>query len=49
MPYKQSGEWVLVKKGGRWVRLKHHDSPGQAAAHARALNANVTHKKRRAK
>lgn len=45
MPYKTSGSWVMVKKGGKWKRLKQHPSKAKATAHARALNANVKHKK----
>lgn len=44
MPYKATGKTVLIKRGGRWVVLKRHQSEAAARRHARALNANVRHK-----
>ena len=41
MPYKSSGVWVYVKRGGKWVRHKKHKTKAEAKAHAAALNANV--------
>lgn len=41
MPYKLQGSSVMVKRGGRWVLLKKHKTRTQAAAHLRALKANV--------
>ena len=45
MPYKlsESGKTVLVKRGGKWVALKRHESKGKARAHLAALNKNVRH------
>ena len=45
MPYKNTGQWVMVKKKGRWRKFKKHPSSSKAARHARALNANVRHKR----
>jgi hypothetical protein len=39
MPYKATGKWVLVKRKGRWVRLRQMVSEAAAKAHAAALNA----------
>jgi hypothetical protein len=39
MPYKATGKSVLVKKRGRWVRLRQMVSEAAAKAHAAALNA----------
>lgn len=47
MPYKPSGPWVLVKRGGKWKRLKRHPTPEKARRHAAALNAKVTNKERK--
>lgn len=47
MPYKASGRVVLVKRGGRWVRFKVHDTEAAAERHARALNANMDEEQRR--
>lgn len=44
MPYKASGNYVMVKRGGRWVQLKKHPNPDAARRHARALDAHVKHK-----
>jgi hypothetical protein len=44
MPYIAKGLWVMVKRGGRWVRLKKHSTPQKAKAHASALNINVSAK-----
>ena len=44
MPYKASGKWVMVKKGGRWVKYRRAASADVARRQARALNANVKHK-----
>ena len=43
MPYKASGKFVMVRRGGKWVVLKKHPSDQAANAHAAALNANVGH------
>lgn len=44
MPYKAKSNWVLVKKAGRWVKFKKHETPKKAKAHATALNTNIRHK-----
>lgn len=41
MPYKLSGNRVMVERGGKWVLLKAHPSRKKALAHLRALYANV--------
>jgi hypothetical protein len=43
MPYKldKTGTKVMVNRGKAWVVLKDHGDHGKAAAHLRALMANV--------
>jgi hypothetical protein len=43
MPYKASGNWVYVKKSGKWKRHKRHPNALAANKHVRALNAWVGH------
>ena len=47
MPYKSSGKWVMIKRGGKWVRFKEHKTVKDASAHAAALNINVGHSGKR--
>ena len=44
MPYKLSGNRVMVKRGRKWVVLKKHRSARAALRHLRALQKNVEHK-----
>jgi len=44
MPYRASGEWVMVKRAGRWVRFRKAASEAAAKAQAAALNIHA-HKK----
>lgn len=43
MPYKLSGNRVMVKRGKRWVTVKggSHPTRKKALAHLRALKRNV--------
>lgn len=44
MPYRARGDWVMVKRNGKWVRLKKHPDHEHARRHAAALNIHA-HKK----
>ena len=41
MPFKLKGNFVMVKKRGRWEVLKKHPTRAKALAHLRALKINV--------
>ena len=41
MPYKRVGRTVYVKKRGKWVKLKQHESAEKAQKHLAALKINV--------
>jgi len=43
MPYKLEGKTVFVWRFGTWKVLKTHETVAKAAAHFRALKANVKH------
>lgn len=45
MPYRRRGSQVQVKRPSGWKKLKTHKTVKKAAAHLRALNINVSHKK----
>ena len=41
MPYKISGNTVMVKRTDKWQVLKKHKTKKEAIAHLRALYANT--------
>ena len=43
MPYKATNEWIMVKRSGKWVKLRKATSAAAAQRQARALNAKVRH------
>jgi len=43
MPYKATNEWVMVKRKGKWVKLRKATSAAAARRQARALNATAGH------
>ena len=49
MPYKVSGNVVLVLRNDQWVALKRHETHAEALAHLAALNIHVMADEKRRK
>ena len=46
MPYRAVGLWVLVKRKGKWVRLRKAETAEKAKKNAAALNIHVASKEK---